>query len=248
MLRGRRCSITVTLPWQVTLWRIGFGIALAVSGSIPYLLIRRCSIVVNHSGRYIFVSVLGLSIILAAVVAALPDRFLRLYGFMAVVCLLALCVLHVNKSFLYEALLNRDLIMQLDRTLNAMPGDPPLTVLRTVPAGRELRILRRYTSIYDLNAPINLLRAEDSPYAYVHYVGNGPIPRRCSVLGFFYEPCPEDRLELEYRVDPKRDSVDKVSYLDLMGQVFKTFASPPGMGKLSVLSERPRRLGIGDAT
>jgi len=217
---------------SLTLKRILFGAILALSGSLPYLLIRRCSFVYSQSSRFSFVSVLGISICLAALAASIPNRFLRLYCFTALLILLSLCSLQVNKWFLYEAMVDRDLLMQLDRTLSPYRDDPPLVILRMVPETDEIRVLRRHVSIYDFNVPLNLLRDPTWPLVFVHHNAKGPPRPDCSVIGHTLYPCPKHRLLLEYRLNPDKNSVDKMSYLELLKAVFKAYRSPPGMGVL----------------
>jgi hypothetical protein len=239
--RGWTIFDTGTPQVAVTVQRIMFALILTVSGSLPYLLIRRCSIAYSQTSRFAYVSVLGISVALATLTAAIPNRAVRTYCFLSLLVLLALCTLQVNKWFLYEAMVNRDMIMRLGSLLSRYPHDPPLVILKLVPEKSDVRALRRHLSIYDLNVPLNLIRDESWAKVFVHHDAKGPPPPDCGIVGYKRQPCPEKRLVVEYRLNPDRDCVEKMSYWDLIKAVFDVYSEPPGMGVLGIVGDRDPR-------
>jgi hypothetical protein len=222
-------------PTPVVPKALAFGALLVICGTLPYLLLGRYCSAQNYTSRFLFVSLPGISICIAALVAAIPYRFLRTFCFLVVLTLLSLSSLHVSKAFLFESLVRRDLIMQMDQACATQRKDPLKITLKMVPPSPLVLALRRHFSDYDLDVPINMLRHPSWPLIFIRDAGfSEPSPwDGCTLAAVEKHPCPSKCVVLEYRLLPDRDCVDKVSYLELLQIPFLDYHSLPKMGSIS---------------
>jgi hypothetical protein len=224
--------------YRLTVRRVLFGVLLAALGALPYALLGRAPALVGAQPRFAYVSLLGVSIVVVAVVAAIPQHLFRTYALGALVALLSLSSLQVTKWYIYSTLVERDLIAQMNRTLLAVSSPASIFRLRMVPPSRQVLVMGRSMSAEDLNVPLNLLRGPDKPLVFVYdeewwdNVLRFP-PNTCTIAIIDRHPCSEQVVDLEYRLNPDAASVERVSYWTLFQYLARDAGEAPPLGTLT---------------
>jgi hypothetical protein len=240
--RAGRLKSMESVGFGLTVCRILFGALLAVLGIMPYALAAREPTITQGESRLVYVSIAGVSIVLAALIAAIPQRLLRVYVFGALLTILGLSSLYVTKWYIYDALIQRDLIPQLYRAAVAAPSSLPVFELRMVPRSTQVLAMNRKMSAEDLIVPLNLLRDLNAPLIFVYDeswwsdVSKLP-PDTCTITTNDRYPCSGRRMRVEYRLNPDTASVDRMSYWTLLQYLLRNADEVPSLGVLNASGE-----------
>ncbi len=238
--------------------RLLFGVLLSILGAFPYMLIGRVPYWWDFHSRLAYVSIPGISILVATLVMAIPHRLIRTKVFLASLIILALSSLQITKWYIYDSLVQRDLIKQLVRIIPTDLVHPPMFHLRTTPKLKWVMVLNRTMRPYDLNVPVNLLRnsIESPVFIYPDSMAGLFNSRICTITSNDLYPCPDSTARLEYDLDTDNSSVDRMSYWKLLKSLFVNSGKSPPMAPISsqdgwldrpklekIVSDTPRIIG-----
>ncbi len=236
--RSRRKEAQCREGHNLVGWQLLFGTLLAILGALPYALIGRVPSSYAFYSRFAYISIPGISIIGAALIMAIRHYRIRISVFFIVMMILALSSLRITKWYIYDSLVQRELVMKLVRIIPANLVHPPLFILKMVPSTREVLVLNRRMDPEDLNAPVNLARNTTASPVFIYDEESVDGLRRpegylCTVTWHDRYPCPESLVRLEYRLNADNSSVDRMSYWVLLKSVFLKAGESPDMGMIS---------------
>ncbi len=240
-VRGSAIVPPTSATLDRTIRRIVLGVILALLGAVPYILIGRNPHVYWFSSRLAIISIPGVLICLASVIAFLPGRFVRAYTLVMVLAISGLSSLQVTKWYLYESLVRRDLVMQICEMTSDFREKPIRLILSMTPKSPDVLLLWRRFEAYELGVPVNMLRDPSWPLVFIQErsfldeVTDGKSPRGyCTLSGQEFYPCPKPAVNVHYRLHQDKSSVYKMGFLELLKPLFRAYSSPPGLGALSL--------------
>lgn len=221
---------------RAVVWCFFFGEVLALLGAVAYAVAGRVPGTYSFGSRLAYVSIPGISVAGAALISAIRPRQLRSCVLVLLLTILTLSSLQLAKWYLFDSLIQRDLVMQLMERTSRYPGNPPMFLVRMVPPSREVLVLNRKMAAEDLNVPVNLLRGSTSSptFIYDEEWWSDPTNRpgnQCTVTTIDRYPCPPRVVRLEYRLDVEYASVTRVSYWDVLRSVIGSW-EPGCLGAL----------------
>ncbi len=232
---------------SITLRRVTIGVALTVSGAVPYILAGLYPAPHNFSCRYAVVSIPGALLVIVSLIAAFRSSFLRTYAYVLFCTASILFSLQITKWYLYEAAVKRDLIMQIHQITSTGSMEQTKIFVRMIPDSTKILILGKRISVCELAVPVNLLRDPKRPLLFLQEKWKGAGQEwtgPCTIDENDRYPCPSNTVTLEYRLRPEYASVGKMSYLYLLKSVFTTVDEPPGLG---ILTDPSGSLSAGQA-
>ena len=231
---------------------VALAVVISMFAALPYALTTHQEPLLFRFGRQTFVSMIGASILAAALMAAIPYASLRGAAIAVLLGVMSLSSLHASKWFMYDSLLQRDIVMQLDRAIEAGPDEMPLIGVHMYPESQFVTALGRYFS-RDLIVPLNMMRDPSLPPVFVldadRYSRDRTWSRedtardmrgRCSINSGEMLPCPDEVVFLDYRLRPAFRSVQTASYWTLLGLMANRSSTAPVMGTLEGLEKLPK--------
>lgn len=213
---------------RIVLW----GAALAAVGALPYVLAGRAPSP-DFGSRLAFVSIPGVCLAIGGALSAIGARRQWVSALAAMVVVLAAASLQTTKWYLYDGLVQRDLVRAVGQAVagSSLPGR---FVLRMHPASKDVLVFHRTLAGEDLNVPLNLARGSgglvfvyDEAWAATAQV----LAAGCTITTLDSFPCPPTIATLDYTLAPGLRSVNDVSFVRL---VRMRFASDVTMGTVVV--------------
>ena len=127
--------------------------------------------------------------------------------------------------------------MQLDRAIAAAPETEALPKFQLTIVPHPL-IFGRVMSAQELTAPLNIMRDPDNPVVFVYdyndYIGRdysfSEAP--CTIIFKVY-PCPDEVVELEYRLNEGYTWMDLIDYSTMISYTLMPIHQVPRLGTLS---------------
>jgi hypothetical protein len=225
--------------FRLTLKRLALGLGLWVLGSIPLILVGGYPFP-GIGSRKLFAALPGISITLASLAAGLPTVFLRSYVMLALVGILTLNSVYVNKWFLFESFVKSDLVRQIYDNTAHLTQRAPQFLLRFTAEGEQTSVFYRAWLPDELTVPVNQFRPPEYPHIYIMHDRKAKEWTSC---GFFRDrlPCPDETLTLEYRLRPDKLTPKRIPYWRMVGWALGPNDRMPVFGDLSVANGWPEK-------
>jgi hypothetical protein len=218
-----------------TTFRIFIAIVLVMLGAAPFALAQRVPYWHDINSRFAYVSIPGISILLASLIGAISFPKVRMVILGSMIFIFGLSSLYVSKWYIYDSLIQRDLRIQITKMIPADNRKLPMFRLQYYPHFLSILALNRDLRSYDMNVPANLKRDEKYPKLFLY---NDSWPREnknfyCTIYSYDRHICPSETATLDYRLLPEYFSVDRVSYLLMIKSVFANEEKSLRMGILT---------------
>jgi hypothetical protein len=219
----------------VTTSRVFIAIVLIVLGAVPFAAAGRIPYLHDINSRFAYVSIPGISILMASFIGAIRYPKLRMFILGCMVIIFGLTSLQVSKWYIYDSLMQRDLNIQMAQMIPSGNENLPMFYLSYYPHSNSILALYRNLRSYEMNIPINMKRNEKEPHIFLY---NDAWPREsknfyCTISNYDRYPCPAETAKLDYKLLPEYSSVEKVPYWLLIKSVFASNENMLRMGNLT---------------
>ncbi|MCP3388904.1 hypothetical protein NLM27_08970 [Bradyrhizobium sp. CCGB12] len=219
------------------------GAAIAVIGALPYALAGVYGDVARGESRLLFPSQLGILILMATGIQAIPGLRVRAAVAGGVITIFALSLAHDSKWLLYDGLFTGDMLRQ---TRAALLADPePKVVKLQIEDAYVLPFRSRCLGGNDMNVAQTILRDQNRArsFIYTDFCGDFTNPSfvaggNCSVSYLEIFPCPPRRETWRYHAAPGIPRPDDIGFVELLTAIFKENPSATeGRGELMQLKD-----------
>lgn len=239
-----------THSWRYSLFLLGFGFLLMVSGGVPYILAGRAPIPWNFDSRLFYVSGIGLVIMLVTALALIQPARLRVLIIGVVTCFFMVSNFGQAKAYLYDHSIRQAILHGFEKNqwITEKSTDKKdkdiFVVLVSEPELGDMFFQYRSITPIEFSVPLNLNRSISDGRRFIYYYGSRNFlapdlflptrTRNCSLAAHDRYPCPNRYAVARYEMSEK-EQINNLDFIELFKRVFvRTTFSDIGSFQISV--------------